>query len=320
MVKMRIIHFELNSRLENQIGPLVAAIGFFDGLHKGHKQLVDEAVKQAKLQNTQSALITFSPAPVSVLTNQPENLLTTLDERSNLAKEYGIDVLIIIKFNKELSQQAPELFYEKVIKTLNIKHLVSGEDFRFGYKGSGTVQTLKNINDLKLSVISDYKYAGKRISSTRIKDHLALGEIVTANKLLGYSYQLNGFVMHGRKKGRTLGFPTLNLSIEESKFIPKDGVYIGVSVIQGKNYMSTINIGHNPTVNTVKYKSIESYVHNYDQDTYGQRVTFKLLKRIRDEKTFGDVQQLINEMHKDIDATNAYFHPKRRRCFNIETI
>ena len=138
--------------------------------------------------------------------------------------------------------------------------------------------------------------------------------------MLGYNYELNGFVKHGNKKGRTIGFPTLNLDYDQSKIIPKDGVYVGVSVIKGKNYVSTINIGHNPTVNTVIKKSIESFVHNYNQDTYGEKVTFKLIKRIRNEEKFDSVKELISQMNKDIEYSNDYFNESRRRSFNIETI
>lgn len=316
---MRIINFELNSRMRKDIEPSVAAIGFFDGVHRGHKQLIDKAVLEAKKQNVRSSLITFSPSPASLLSNQSENLLTTIEERSDLAKEYGIDNFIVLKFNKELSQLEPNMFYKEIIRKLNIKQLVCGEDFRFGYRGSGSVETLKEIDDLNLSVISDLDYKDKRISSTRIKEYLENGEIKQANNMLGYEYELNGFVMHGRKKGRTIGFPTLNLSIEEGKIIPKDGVYIGVSVIKGKNYISTINIGHNPTINTVIDKSIESFVHNYQQDTYGQRVTFKLVNRIRSEVKFNSVEELIEQMNNDIEISEEYFDKRRRESFKIET-
>lgn len=317
---MRIINFELNSRLANEIEPLTAAIGFFDGLHRGHMQLVRETIKQAKINKTMSGLITFSPSPASVLANKPEILITTIEERVKLAKKAGIDVLIILRFSKELSQLEPIEFYEKIIKNLEIKHLVCGEDFKFGYRGSGNTETLRQIKDLGLTVIEDYEFDDIRISTTRVKENLSKGNIELVNEMLGYEYELNGFVMHGRKKGRTIGFPTLNLLIEESKYIPKSGVYIAISVIDGLNYISTLNIGHNPTINTVKDTSIESYVHNYQRDTYGSKVTFKLIKRIRDEEKFPNVDKLISQMHLDIENTEKYFDINKRRAFNIGTL
>ncbi len=317
---MKTIYFDLHSRIAYETGPLVAAIGFFDGLHQGHKQLVENTVEQAKKNNMKSALITFSPSPESVLANRPEKLLTTIEERIVLAKNLGIEVMIILRFSKELSQLEPMEFYENVIEALNIKHLVCGADFRFGYRGSGNVETLKNIKGLDLTVIPDINFKTERISSTRIKEGLNKGEIESINEMLGYEYELFGYVKHGRKKGRTIGFPTLNLLIEESKIVPRDGVYVGISTIKGVNYMSTINIGHNPTINTVEHKSVESYVHNYNQDTYGQSVSFKILKYIRCEKKFSSVNDLIEQMHRDIETTETYFDNEKRRFFKIETI
>lgn len=317
---MKIIHYEVNTVLNNNLKPLVAAIGFFDGIHKGHQQLIKETIKQGKMKKLETALITFSPSPISVLKNTNEELLTTLKEREKLAKKFKVDNFIVLKFNKKLSYLSPDDFYSKVIKKLNIKHLVCGEDFRYGKKGAGSVETLEKIDELSLSVISDFKFNDQRISSTRIKKMLKEKKVQKANEMLGYSYQLSGYVMHGRKKGRTIGFPTLNLQVEKSKFIPKDGVYIGITEIKGREYASTINIGHNPTINTVNHKSIESYVHDYDQNTYGQKVTFKLLEYIREEIKFKNVEQLISQMNKDIEKTKKYILDNKEKCFNNETI
>lgn len=320
MVDMKIINFELDSRLPANLEPIVAAIGFFDGLHKGHQKLVEEVLKQANSQELTPALITFDPSPKSVLTNNPEKTLSTISERIETAKELGLELVIVIRFSKKLSKLSPDLFYERIIKVLNIKHMVCGEDFRYGHKGSGSVKTLKEIRSLGLSVVEDYKYKGERVSSTRIKNLLSSGRVDLAKKMLNKPYELSGFVMHGRKKGRTIGFPTLNLSVEKYKILPADGVYLGVSTIRGKNYVSTINIGHNPTINTVEKKSIESFVHNYNADTYGEKVTLKIIKKLRVEIKFDEVEALIEQMHKDIAQSELYFNNDRRRLYNIEPI
>lgn len=317
---MKIIYFDINSRIVSKLGPLTAAIGFFDGLHQGHKQLVDKTKIEAEKNNHKSALITFAPSPTSIITNKHEDLLSTVSERAKLVEKAGLDVMIVLKFTKQLSRLSPLDFYKEIIKELNVKHLVTGQDFKFGYRGSGNVKTLKEIKELNLSVVSDYKLKEERISSTRIKEALKNGKVEYANKMLGYEYELNGFVKHGRKKGRTIGFPTLNLEVDASKFIPRDGVYIGISEIMGQNYISTINIGHNPTINTVKAKSIESFVHFYNRDTYGQRVKFKLLKYIRDEIKFSGVKELIEQMNIDIEESNKYFDKVMRELHNIEPI
>lgn len=317
---MKLVYYELDSRIPDALEPLVAAIGFFDGLHIGHQKLICETIEQAHKLGLTPALITFSPSPAAVLTGDVEQLLTTVSERAKKAKELGVEVMIVLRFSKELSQLDPSLFYKQVIEKLNIKYIVCGEDFRYGYRGSGNVETLKKIESLGLSVINDYNFDNERVSSSRIKSELSKGRVDKVKDLLGYTYELNGYVIHGRKKGRTIGFPTLNVSVEQTKILPIDGVYIGISVIKGRNYVCTINIGHNPTINTVKQKSIESFVHNYDQDTYGQNVTLKLLKRIRDEEKFSSVNELIAQMHDDIIETETYFDEKQRRLFNIETI
>lgn len=316
---MRIIYYELDSYMKNPIVENVSAIGFFDGLHLGHQQLVNKTLEVAKAKELAAGLITFWPSPASVLKNQKEHLLTTIDERIEIAKSLGIDLFIVIRFSKNLSQLSPDDFYHKVIKKLNVKHLVCGEDFRYGYRGSGSVNTLKLIDELGLSVIRDYKLASQRVSSTLIKEKLKAGEIEVANKLLNRPYMISGYVKHGRKKGRTIGFPTLNLDYKDNKVIVADGVYIGVTKIRDKNYISTINVGHNPTINTVLSKSIESYVHNYNEDTYYQRVEFKFIKKIRPEIKFDNVDALIKKMNEDIKFSENYFDSDKRRLFKIET-
>ena len=317
---MRVIYYELDSYLSKKIDKNVSAIGFFDGLHLGHQQLVNEVLKNSKEKNLTPSLITFWPSPASVLTNKKEALLTTIDERIEIAKRSGIKQFIVIRFTKNLSGLSPNDFYNKIIKNLNVKHLVCGEDFRYGYKGSGSIETLKLIKEIDLSVIYDYMIEGSRVSSTLIKEKLSVGDVEAANKLLNYPYTISGYVKHGRKKGRTIGFPTLNLEYKDSKFLVADGVYIAITTIKGINYVSTINVGHNPTINTVLSKSIESYVHNYNADTYNQRVEFKFIKRIRDEIKFNNVEELISQMNLDIEISEAYFDEDKRRDFKIEVI
>lgn len=317
---MRIIYFELDSHLVTPIDYSVAAIGFFDGIHNGHKQLISEAVKEAKSRGIKSSMITFSPSPASVLTDSNEMLLTTINERIEVAKQLGIDQFIILRFSKQLSALTPEEFYTKIIERLKIVHLVCGEDFRYGTRGSGSVATLKLIDGLGLTVINDYKLDDERVSSTLIKESLDAGDLELSHKLLGYPYFINGFVKHGRKKGRTIGFPTINLSYPQEKYLLEDGIYVGITTIDNKNYMATINVGHNPTINTMVDTSIEAFLHNYNDDAYNKEVKFSFIKKIRDEKKFDSVQALIDQMHKDIQVTEDYFTDDVKRGFNIENI
>lgn len=317
---MRIIYFELDAYLEKKVNDNVCAFGFFDGIHNGHKQLLKKAVEVAKTTNIESSMITFSPSPQALLTGNSEALLTTVNERIEIARDLGMDNVIILRFNKKLASLSPLEFYEKVIKTLNIKHVVCGEDFRYGSKGSGSVETLKDHDDLGLSIIHDYKINEQRVSSTVIKQALDDGDAEKANEYLGYPYSIRGYVKHGRKKGRTLGFPTMNLEFSKDKYLPSDGVYIGITTVDGKSYVSTINVGHNPTINTMVNKSIESFVHDFNQDSYSKSVTFKFIKKLRDELKFDGVEDLINQMNNDIKDSEEYFNEDMRKRYNIEII
>lgn len=317
---MRIIHFDLNSHLENEIMMSVSAIGFFDGLHNGHKQLISEAIKEAKSQGVKSSMITFSPSPASVLSSSDEVLLTSVSERVEIARELGIDQFIILKFSRNLSSLTPDEFYEKVIKKLKIIHLVCGEDFKYGYRGSGSVATLKLIEGLGLTVINDYNIESERVSSSRIKESVMAGDLELSEKLLGYPYFINGYVKHGRKKGRTIGFPTVNLSYSKSKVLPALGIYIGYVTLDNKNYIATINVGHNPTINTMKDVSIEAFLHDYDDNAYDKAVKFHFIKKIREELKFESVEELITQMHKDIEVSENFFTSDMRGRYNIEDI
>lgn len=317
---MRIIYYELDSFLLNEVNDNACAFGFFDGIHNGHKELLKKAVEISKKENIESSMITFSPSPQALLTGNRESLLTTVNERIEIARELGMDNVIILRFNKKLASLSPTDFYDKIIKVLSIKHVVCGEDFRYGVKGSGSVATLKNHKELGLTVIKDYKINEKRVSSTLIKQALDAGDTEKANCYLGYPYSIRGYVKHGRKKGRTLGFPTMNLEFSEEKYLPADGVYIGITTVDDKSYVSTINVGHNPTINTMINKSIESYVHDFNQDSYSKSVTFKFIKKLRDELKFHGVQELIDQMNQDIKDSEDYFTTDMRKRYDIEII
>lgn len=317
---MEVIYVNVNEGNIPNLEDSVSAIGFFDGLHQGHRELVNATIEKSKEIGINSSLITFSPSPASVLANVDEQLLTTIDERIIIAEQLGLNQLIVLTFNRELSQLSPDQFHSLVIKQLNIKHIVCGEDFRYGFKGSGSVETLKQVNDLGLTIINDLKDGDERVSSTLIKSAIKSGDMESVTKWLKRPYSILGTVKHGRKVGRTIGFPTVNLSYPDNKILPIDGIYVGITSIDGKNYVSTINIGHNPTVNTVDHKSVESFIHDFDEDVYNKVVTFKFIKRIRDELKFDNVDQLIAQMHKDIAITNDYFSEEVRRGYNIEVI
>lgn len=289
--------------------PIVACIGYFDGLHVGHMALVDQVKKQAVQDNAKTAMISFHPDPWTVVKKTSRiTHLTTLSDRIELAAEAGLDYWIIIQFTKELSQLSPKQFVNKLLCNLPLTTLVAGFDFRFGYQGEGDITFLQeNYQCFKTIVVDQVSNESNKISSTRISVAIDNGEVAKANELLGRAYSIKGIVVHGNKKGRGIGFPTANIDFSREYLPPKQGVYIGAVKLKEKLYPAMINVGHNPTFNTKNNLSIEAYILDFNQEIYGQEIRVLFYKRIRDELKFDSIQELIDQMNKDLVATQTYF-------------
>lgn len=289
---------------------LAACIGYFDGLHLGHRQLIDKTIEQAKSRGIKSAMITFHPDPWVVIKNikKVEHLMTMKD-RMELAERLGIDVWIILNFTKELSECSPQSFLDDILCQLPIDALIYGYDFRFGHRGAGDSKFLKNegsrcFDAFEIEQISDHN---EKISSTRISETITNGDMETAARLLDRPYSLSGIVVGGRHKGREIGFPTANLDYPQEYILPKKGVYIGEAVVPQGRFKAMINIGHNPTFNTRNEVSIEAYLLDFNDLLYGQKITLYFLHRIRDEMKFESIQRLIEQMLMDYQMTREYF-------------
>lgn len=293
---------------------LAACIGYFDGIHLGHQQLISETIAQAKSREIKSAMITFHPDPWVVIKNiKKVEHLTTMKDRMDLVESFGIDVWIILNFTKELSECSPQLFLDNILCQLPIDALIYGYDFRFGHRGSGDGKFLKNegsrcFETYEIEQISDLN---EKISSTRISESITGGEMETAARLLGRPYSLSGIVVGGRHKGREIGFPTANLDYPQEYIIPKKGVYIGEAEVPQGRFKAMINIGHNPTFNTRNEISIEAYLLDFNDLLYGQKMTLFFLHRIRDEMKFESIQRLIEQMLHDYQTTREYFDSMR---------
>nr|WP_112182704.1 MULTISPECIES: bifunctional riboflavin kinase/FAD synthetase [Paraliobacillus] len=285
----------------------VAAIGFFDGIHKGHQNVIETAKEIAKRENRKSAVITFSPHPSVVLKKQkkPIHYLTPFTEKKAILEDMGIDVLYIITFNKVLSQLSASEFVSDFIVGLHIKHLVAGFDFTYGYMGKGTITTLKEDAKGKFAVttIDKLEDEGEKVSSTWIRQLLIDGEVKKINDLLNRPYQTSGIVVQGEKRGRTIGFPTANIAVEADYALPKVGVYaIRASISNQEKVTGMANVGYKPTFhedNQIDHPTIEVHLFDFEQDIYGKSVRIEWIDFIRDEVKFNGVDQLIDQLKKD---------------------
>src|SRR5690606_8880160 len=290
----------------------IAAIGFFDGIHRGHKEVITNAVNKAKAQQMESAVISFHPHPSVVLNNpdKPVQYITTIEEKEVLLEEIGVDRLYLITFNKELSSLSPEAFINHFIIGLHIKHLVAGFDFSFGHKGAGNMQNIQTFtkNNFSVTSIDPVKNENKKVSSTRIRKFLASGDIAKVNELLGRPYETTGVVIEGDKRGRQLGYPTANLNVNEEKLLPTRGVYAVKVNYHNKIYEGMANLGVKPTFKTHDLKpSVEVYMFDFDGNIYGESITVLWYQFIRDEKKFNGLNELVSQLKEDEKTIQKYF-------------
>ena len=279
-------------------------IGTFDGVHIGHRKILERLINDAKTAGHKSTVLTFFPHPRMVLQKDTEiKLLNTLDEKIEILKGLGLDNLIIHPFTKEFSRlSATEFVRDILVNTLNTKRIIIGYDHRFGRNRNASIQDLigfGNSLDFEVEEIPAQEIDDVSVSSTKIRNALLEGDIATANSYLGYPYMLSGVIKTGKGLGKKFGFPTANIHIEESyKLIPKKGVYVVKGNLDSKAYFGMMNIGSNPTVSG-KEQSIEVNFFDLDEDLYGKKVQVKLLHRLRDEHKFDSVEQLQRQLEKD---------------------
>ena len=254
------------------------ALGSFDGLHEGHLSLIRKIKQLAEEGEGQSIVYTFKNHPRKFInTNSTLNLLMTNEEKVSILEEEGIDILAFKKFDKETMEMSPEEFIKNICENFNIKGIVVGFNFKFGYKNAGNI---------------------KLVSSTRIREAIIDGEVEEAFNMLTRPYSLKGKVIHGKKLGRTIGFPTANLEIDKSKCIPAKGVYYTNVSIKGKIFKGITSVGHNPTVNG-KELTIETNILDFNEDIYGQTINVSFINKIREEIKFNGLEELVNQLKID---------------------
>ena len=297
--------------------PTVITIGTFDGVHIGHRKILKKLIKNSRSQHLKSTVLTFFPHPRMVLQKDNDiKLLNTIDEKVKILGELGLDYLIIHPFTKEFSRlSATEFVRDILVNSLKTKKIIIGYDHRFGRNRDANITDLMafgNTLDFEVEEIPVQEIDDVSVSSTKIRKALEEGQMEIANKYLGYPYMLTGTIKKGKGLGRRLYFPTANLHIEESyKLIPKNGVYVVQSKIDGTIVFGMMNIGYNPTVSETeilpgsRQKSIEIHFFDFDQDLYGQKLQIDVLARIRDEQKFESVEVLKNQLTKDKETSLA---------------
>lgn len=286
----------------------VVTIGTFDGVHVGHKKIIERLVSSARANDLKSTILTFFPHPRMVLQQDADlKLINTLDEKIDILTKTGLDKLVIHPFTKEFSRlPASDYVQEVLVKNLRAKRIIIGYDHRFGRNRTATIKDLKEYGALfhfDVEEISAEEIDEVSVSSTKIRNALHEGDIKTANLFLGYEFMLTGIITKGRGLGRQIEFPTANLHIEETyKLIPKNGVYVVKSQLQGREVFGMMNIGFNPTVDGTR-KSIEVHFLDFSDDLYDQKIRVEILIRLRDEHKFESVDALKAQLVKDRENT-----------------
>lgn len=291
--------------------PTAVTLGKFDGLHRGHDLLMQTVLEYSKKYQLASVAFTFDIPPRSKVEEIVANVLTTNDEKQYIFEKRGIDYLIECPFTTEVMSMEPKAFIAWISKVLHMKYVVVGDDFRFGHKRAGDYHTLQQYEEeygYKTIVIDKLKDSNRDISSTYVREKIADGNIKKANELLGYKYFIKSEILHGRKLGRTIGVPTINMILPPNKLLPPNGVYVTEVLVDGKTYMGVTNIGCKPTVSKEEVIGVETYIDNFNQDVYGEKIVVSFLQFIRPEQKFDSIEELREQMQSDIQVSRKLYN------------
>ncbi|KZK73643.1 MAG: riboflavin biosynthesis protein RibF [Pelodictyon luteolum] len=302
---------------EPEAFPVVASavtVGAFDGVHRGHRKIISRMVSIARQRGLRSVVVTFEPHPRRVLAGEvtgPLGLLTTLEEKITLLQSGDVDLLFVVRFTPEFARRSSEDFIENVlVGLLGAKSIVIGYDHGFGRNRSGSGDDLRRLGlelGFTVDVESEVRIADEHFSSTRIRQLLGLGRIEEANAFLGSFYTISGTVVKGDGRGRRLGFPTVNIHIPDPhKLLPRAGVYIAESEIDGTSWMAMMNVGVRPTVEEGGRISVEAHILGWEGSLYGRDLSFNLLHFIRRERKFPTLEALRQQLEKDKKTVELY--------------
>lgn len=298
-------HYDKNS---------IVTVGTFDGVHLGHREIINKVSELRNRGNFRSVVVTFDPHPQLILRNKGHRiqLLSTIEEKIETFGKLGIDVLYIIPFTHELAETHAEDFLVKyLVNGIGLSHLVLGFDHSFGKNREGNFETLSSLTGkygFEVHKVEEFK-GDTSINSTTIRKLLLEGEFEHASKLLGYYYNFTGTVVKGDRRGNTIGFPTANVRVEEDhKLIPRNGVYAVLAETEGGVYKGMMNIGHRPTVSSGQDIFIEVNLFDFDSDIYGKKIKVIPMKFMREERKFASLDELVGQLNKD-----------KKECINFLT-
>lgn len=295
--------------------PSVITIGAYDGVHRGHRAVIAQVRELARSLDCQSVVVTFDRHPASVV--RPESapkLLTASDQKLELLAETGVDVTCVVKFDEAKAQMTAEDFARSVLSDgLNTKVVVVGEDFHFGHRRQGNVETLRKLGTElgfrvePITLIERPDGVSEPVSSTAIRRALAGGQVEVATELLGRTYEVRGEVVRGDQRGRTIGFPTANIAVPQAMCLPADGVYAGRFIDQqGRTWMCAVNLGRRPTfVEHSEHSLLEAHLLDFEGDLYGQRVRVTFEKFLRSERKFDGLESLRAQLVADVAAVRS---------------
>lgn len=289
-------------------------VGSYDGVHRGHRMIIARMVAIAKARNLRSVLVTFEPHPRRVLkgaVSGPLGLLTTLDEKISLLADEDVDLLFVVRFTPDFASRSSDDFIRNVlVGLLGAKSIIVGYDHAFGRDRSGSGKTLETLGSelgFDVEVVNEVMIGHEHFSSTRIRVLLANGKIEEANAFLGSPYMISGTVVDGERRGREIGFPTVNLRLSDSgKLLPRAGVYLAQTVLDGLSFMVLMNVGIRPTVSSEGITTVEAHILGYSGTLYGSTICFMLLKFIREERKFSSLEELKMQIEKDKKTVELY--------------
>ena len=286
------------------LGPAYVTIGTFDGLHRGHQTLLKPLITGARQAGAASVLVTFEPHPRCVLDpNHCPASLTTLDEKAWLLEQLGLDQVIVIPFSTQVAALSPGAFMRRITRGMELRHLIAGEDFRFGQGRRGDPVFLRRLGQRQgftVEIVPKLSRAREPVSSSRIRRLVLLGQMRAAAQLLGRDYLFRSIVEHGAKRGRELGFPTANLRIANNKLVPANGVYAARVEIDGDHHLGALSVGFRPTFGGHNL-TVEVFILDFDGDLYDRMLTVWFVQRLRGEKRFATVPALQQQMARDVE-------------------
>ena len=283
----------------------VITLGTFDGLHLGHQQIVEEVIRKSKLLGGRNYLLTFDPHPRKVIPGRNDiKLLSTLDEKISILEQLGLENLFVINFTSEFSKQSPEEFVEKyLVNGIGLNEIVIGYDHHFGKGRDGNFELLQQLGNkfnFQVTLIPEFSVDGETISSTKIRNALIAGDVVKTAKMLGRNYSFKGTIVRGDGRGKKLGFPTANISVDDQdKLLPAKGIYVAECIVEEEKHFGLLSLGSRPTFHKDGDVIPEFYIFDFDRDIYDQVMQVNLVERIRDEEKFNSVDDLIIRMKKD---------------------